>query len=147
MTDAKPDRSFVTQIHVRFGHVDQAAIVYYPRIYDYIHEAMEDLFQGQVQVDYYHLICDLRIGFPLVHSEVNFVSPLRFGDVADVHVTVFKIGNSSLGLRYRAYVGDRLCFDARMTVACVNLDELKPIPIPAEYRARFEEIQEPLEDQ
>jgi acyl-CoA thioesterase FadM len=91
---------------------------------------------------YYHLVGEDRIGFPLVHSDVDFKSPLRFGDRPLVRITCFRLGRSSLGLRYRFLVGDVVCVDARMTTVCVDIAELQSREIPAAYRARFAEIME-----
>jgi len=143
-TDATKGRSFVTQQTVRFGDVDPAGIVYFPRIFDYIHQAFEEVWDVHVGARYYYLLNDERVGFPLVHSEVDFRSPLRFGDRPIVRVTCFKIGRSSLGLRYVFSVHDTVCVDAHMTTAYVGIDELKTMPIPDEYRAKFEEILEEL---
>lgn len=134
--------AFETQQQVRFGHVDPAGIVYFPRIFDYIHEAFEELFEIHVGVRYYRMLLDEKVGFPLVHSDVDFASPLRFGDRPIVRVTCFHLGRSSLGLRYRYRLGDELCLEARMTTACVDVETMQPLPIPDDYRARFETIRE-----
>ena len=131
-------KAFDTTFQVRFGHVDPAGIVYFPRIYDYLHDVFEEVWEQHVGQRYYHLLQEQRIGFPLVHSEVNFVSPLRFGDRPLVRVTCFKLGRSSLGLHYMVFEGDRLCVDARLTTACANVDEMTPMPIPDEFRRAFE---------
>lgn len=138
---------FTLQQDVRFGHVDPAGIVYYPRIYDYIHESMEELWDVHVGRRYYYLITDDDLGFPLVHSEVDFKHPLRFGDRARVRITCFKLGRTSLGLRYQYFLDERLCVDARMTTVCVRLSTLETLPIPDNYRAKFEEILEDDENQ
>ena len=139
---ATSPNSFVTQLRVRFGDVDPAGIVYYPKIYDYIHEAFEELWDVQIGRRYYHLVEEEGLGFPLVHSEVDFKRPLRFGDRPVVRVTTFKVGRSSLGLHYLFSVNDDLCVDARMTVVCVQLAELDSMPIPEDYRAKFEALME-----
>ena len=127
---------------VRFGHVDPAGIAYFPRIYDLIHRAFEELWNEHIGRRYYELISADRIGFPLVHSEVDFEHPLRFGDRPQVTLSCFELGRSSLGLHYVFRVDGRVCVDARMTVVCVRLDDLASTPIPPEYRARFEELLE-----
>ncbi|MEO0651226.1 MAG: acyl-CoA thioesterase, partial [Planctomycetota bacterium] len=116
---AESGRSFVTQQQIRFGDVDPAGIVFYPRIYDFIHRAFEELWDVHVGERYYYLIREKRVGFPLVHSEVDFISPLYFGDRPIVRVSCFKLGRTSLGLRYRYSVDDRPCFEARMTTVSV----------------------------
>ena len=113
--------AFTTQIEVRFGHVDPAGIAFYPRIYEYVHEVFEELWNVHVGERYYQLILEEKVGFPLVHSEVAFRHPLRFGDRPVARVTCFHLGRSSLGLRYRFQLDDTLCLDARMTTACIDL--------------------------
>lgn len=140
MSKARP---FTCQQQVRFGHVDPAGIAYYPRIYDYIHEAFEELWDVHVGERYYYLLGEKRIGFPLVHSEVDFKKPLHFGDRPVVRVTCFKLGRSSLGLRYVYRVGDDVCLEARMTTVCVDLDKLESRAIDERYREKFREILEP----
>ena len=137
--------AFTTQQKVRFGHVDPAGIAYYPRIFDYIHEAFEELWEHHVGVRYYSLIGEQRLGFPLVHSDVDFRRPVRFGDRPLVRITCFKLGRSSLGLRYLYELDDAVCLDARMITASIDLDTLKSIAMPEAYRARFETIREPIE--
>jgi 4-hydroxybenzoyl-CoA thioesterase len=135
-------RSFVTQQQVRFGDVDPAGIVFYPRIFDFVHQAFEELWDVHVGERYYYLIREKRIGFPLVHSEVDFQSPLYFGDRPIVRITCFRLGTTSLGLRYRYLMDERLCLEARMTTVCVALDGLEKFPIDENYRAKFAEILE-----
>jgi 4-hydroxybenzoyl-CoA thioesterase len=135
--------AFTTVIQVRFGHVDPAGIAYYPRIYDYLHDVYEELWERHVGERYYRIICDQKIGFPLVHSEVDFSHPLRFGDRPAVSVTCFRLGRSSLGLRYVFRLGDTLCLDAKMTTVCIDLATMKSVEMPARWRERFETIREP----
>ena len=138
--------AFTIQLKVRFGDVDPAGIVYFPRIFDYVHEAFEEVWEVHVGARYYQLLLEQKIGFPLVSSHVDFRSPLRFGDRPLVRVTCFRLGRSSIGLRYQFTVDDRLCVDARMTVACVRLETMESLPIPDAHRARFEEIREDLQE-
>ena len=136
--------AFETSIQVRFGHVDPAGIAYFPRIYDYMHDVFEEVWESHVGLRYYHLLLEQRIGFPLVHADVRFTSPLRFGDRPLVRVTCFKLGRSSLGLRYLFTVDNRTCVDARMTTACVRLEGMETLPIPDRFRDRFQAIEESL---
>ena len=131
---------FVTRRLVRFSHVDPAGIAYFPRIHNFIHEAFEDLWEEYIGVRYFYLIQDLRVAFPMVHTEVDFKHPLRFGERPEIRVACTRLGRASLGMRYNIYVDDRLCVDARTTTACIDADELKSQPIPQEYRTYFEKI-------
>jgi len=135
-------KTFVTQLDVRFGDVDPAGIAYYPRIFEFIHQATEALWDVHVGRRYFYLLSEEKLGFPLAHSEVEFKHPLNFGDRPIVKVTAFKVGKTSLGLRYKFTVDEIECVEARMTVVCVDLDGLKPRALPAKYREKFEELLE-----
>lgn len=135
--------AFETTFQVRFGHVDPAGIAYYPRIFDYLHDVFEELWEEHVGVRYYHLLLDQHIAFPLIHSEVDFRSPLRFGDQPSVQVTCFRLGETSVGLRYQVHNDHELCVDARMVTVCVDARTLVKRPIPDAFREAFEVIREP----
>lgn len=140
MSTTSRRKTFVTQLDVRFGDVDPAGIAYYPRIFEFIHQATEALWDVHVGRRYFYLLSEEKLGFPLVASHVDFRHPLRFGDRPVVKVTAFKVGTSSLGLDYVFSVDDVECVHARMTVVCVDLDGLRSRPIPTEYRVKFEEL-------
>ena len=134
--------SYDTILQVRFGHVDPAGIVYFPRIYDYLHDVFEELWEKHVGQRYYHLLLEKKVGFPLVHSSVDFKSPLRFGDRPLVNVTCFKLGRTSLGLRYVFRLGETLCLEAKQVTACIDVDTMKPVAIPDAFRGKFAELLE-----
>ena len=135
--------TFNTVIQVRFGHVDPAGIVYFPRIYDYIHDVFEEVWDKHVGKLYYEIIINEKIGFPLVHSEVDFLRPLRFGDRPVVSVSCRGVGRTSISLRYVFTVGGEKCLEARMTTVCVDLKQMKPLEVPEAFRVRFMLILEP----
>lgn len=134
--------SFTTMIQVRFGHVDPAGIAYFPRIYDYIHEVYEELWDRFIGVRYDRLLLEDRVGFPLVRSEVDFRAPLRFGDRPIVKVTCTRLGRSSIELRYVFTRDEEVLVDARMTTVCTDLRAMKSIPLRAEHRAKLETLLE-----
>lgn len=138
--------AYNTVIQVRFGHVDPAGIAYFPRIFDYVHDVFEEVWEMHVGQRYYHLLLERNVGFPLVHSDVDFKKPLQFGDRPVVSVTCHHLGRTSLGLRYRFLLGDTLHVEARMVTVCTHTDTMEPFPIPDEFRARFEAILERDDD-
>jgi len=137
--EARPS-AFETTFQVRFGHVDPAGIVYFPRIFDYLHDVFEEVWEKHVGARYYELLLERRIGFPVVHTDVDFDHPLRFGDRPRVLVTCFKLGRTSIGLRYRILKDDALCVDARLVTVCVDTRTMTSLEIPAEFRERFAEL-------
>lgn len=135
-------KAFKTELQVRFGHVDPAGIVYFPRIFDYLHDVFEELWEEHVGQRYYHLLLEQHIGFPLVHCEVDFREPLRFGERPAVVVTCVGMGRSSLSLRYRIMKGERVAVDAVMVTACTDMKTGKATGIPEGFRSAFDVIKE-----
>jgi 4-hydroxybenzoyl-CoA thioesterase len=129
---------FRTQVPVRFGDVDHAGIVYYPRFFIYFHEAFEDFF-NENGFPYHVQLNERRLGFPTVHIETDFKLPLRYGDALDIELTVPHIGEHSAKIRYVGYRhrdGQRAC-QAEITCACVNLDSFRSERLPDDLRAFF----------
>jgi 4-hydroxybenzoyl-CoA thioesterase len=108
-----------------------------------LHAVTEELWEQHVGVRYDELIMVQKIGFPLVHSEVDFRRPLRFGDRPIVRVTCFHLGTSSLGLHFVCELDGEVALDARLTTVCTDIVALKSLPIPAAWRAKLEELREP----
>src|SRR5262245_35737427 len=101
-----------TRVQVRFGDIDGAGIAYYPNLVNFLHEAFEDFFAGHVGRPYHELYRD-DMGFPTVKVEMEFLSPVHYGDQVDVDVIVERVGRSSVQLRYEGSVESQPVFRAR----------------------------------
>ena len=129
---------YVQEFSVRFADVDAAGIVYYPKFFHYYHVAFEDFFGAAHGTPYPEWIRDHQIGFPTVHVEADFHSPLRYGDRAHITVSVPRLGKSSLDFRFETRLdGARLAATARITKACVSMDNLSSCDLPADLREAF----------
>lgn len=137
--------AFVTSQRVRFGHIDPAGIVYFPRIFNFVHEAFEDLWSDFMCIPYNKLIEQDRIGFPTVHAEADFKHGLHFGERPVVEITCSHIGHTSVSFRYRYWVKSKLRVEAKTTNACINLNTMKSISIPETYRNRFMTLMEEVD--
>jgi len=131
---------------VRFEDVDAAGFVFFGRFFEYVHEAMERFFDGLpprpggASPGYVDLITKRRVGFPAVHVSADYKTPLRYGDVARVTLSVAKIGNSSVTFRYaitRPSDGADIATIEHVVVATA-LDTATKLPLPADVRALLE---------
>lgn len=133
---------FRTTILVRFGDLDAAGIAYYPNLVNFLHESFEDFFAGHVGRPYPEVFRE-GLGFPTVKVEMDFISPVRYGDHVDVQVTVENVGNSSVRIRYEGSVKGRPVFRARNTAVVVDMTTFRPREIPEWLRDRLESAMEP----
>jgi 4-hydroxybenzoyl-CoA thioesterase len=131
---------YEADIKVRFGDIDHAGIVYFPRISHYCHVALEEYYQERVGIPYHDLLDRRRLGFPIVRAEVNFRKTFAFGDTARVEISTVRVGRSSLTMRYRLQkVGDdEECVEAELTTVCVDMDTFRPVRVPEDLRTVFE---------
>lgn len=129
--------AYRTTIQVRFGDVDKAGIVYYPRIFHYLHIAQEDFFAGYVGVAYDRLIADERIGFPTVSDSTDFLKALKYGDTLEIAVHVSRVGRSSATFEFRVYRegSDELLVRSSQVKVAVNMDTWEKVAIPEKYHA------------
>lgn len=125
-------------LKVRFNEVDAAGIVFYPRFFDYFHMAFEDFFGAATGVAYPEWIMGRRIGWPAVHIEADYRSPLRYGDRVTIELGFRSIGRSSFVCVYRAVARDTVCAEAEITVVTSDLDRMRSMPIPEEVRRALE---------
>ncbi len=122
---------------VRFADVDHAGIVYYPRFFHLFHVAFEELWRARIgPAAYSELIDRDRIGFPAVKAECEFKAPLKFGDTAEIEVTVSRLGTKSITFRYRIWraatpaLPRALSAEGTVITAVVDLARFVATPVP-----------------
>jgi 4-hydroxybenzoyl-CoA thioesterase len=124
---------------VRFGEIDEAGIVYFPRFFNFYHLAMEEFFEQVVGVPYAEVIKKWKVGFPTVHVETDFFRPVVYGDVLVIAMTFPKLGRSSVHMRYRTRrkSDDSALAEAQLTTACVDMTTFRARMIPENLREIF----------
>lgn len=147
---------FVFTLPVRFADVDHAGIVYYPRFFHYFHLAFEELFRARMGPRAYVDLLDReRVGFPAVHAEADYRAPLRFGDTAQVELSVARLGASSITFGYRVVRAAEdaagahparpaeLCAVGQVVCAVVDLAAFKATAVPPAIAALLADLTVP----
>jgi 4-hydroxybenzoyl-CoA thioesterase len=131
--------AFRSLLKIRFGDIDHAGIVYYPRFLHYFHVAVEEFFGQELEIDYPVLINEHRIGLPTVHLETDWSRPLRYGDTIEVEVSVSKIGKTSITFGYRVFKQgeDKPWAVGHNVVVCLNMNTFKKRDIPDWLRQKL----------
>ena len=129
--------SFQTSLPVRFQDVDAAGVLFYGRIYDYCHQAYEELIASS-GVDPAHYFSKAEYLVPIVHSEADYKTPILHGERITVSIDVTRVGRASFRLRYRVRgPGEDVRVEVTTVHAFANRATMKPIPIPGPLRAFF----------
>jgi acyl-CoA thioesterase FadM len=120
-----------------FRDVDAAGTAYYPRLVDLCHCAFEAFFNERIGPAYSKVIGS-GVGFPSVHFEVDFIAPVRHGDVIDIFVRVSDVGRTSVSLAFEARRGKTVLFRAKNVIVVVDLKGMTKRPLGARLRNRFQ---------
>ena len=119
---------------VLFKHCDPAGIVFYPRFFEMINDAVEAMFSDLF--DWPFEVMHPEHGVPTVAMNIHFKAPCRHGDQLELQVRVEAIGTSSLTLKTRAVGGETLHFEADHTLVCVGPDG-RPVRWPESIRQKI----------
>jgi 4-hydroxybenzoyl-CoA thioesterase len=133
---------FRSLLKVRFGDIDHAGIVYYPRFLHYFHVALEEFFGSQVDVDYATVINEHRVGLPTVHLETDFYRPLRYGEQIEIEVNVVNLGRTSITWKYTVYVEGEAepAIEGSNVTVCLDMETFKKREIPDWLREKLERL-------
>ena len=134
--------AFRCRIPVRFGDVDYAKIVYYPRHLHFCHVAMEELFAEVIGVPYHEAVGKEKVGYPTIRVEAEYRHPVGFGETVEMAITIEHLGTKSVHFRYegrRASDGE-LAFVVRNVQVAVDMDAWQSVAIPTHHREGFERI-------
>lgn len=121
---------FKTHNKVRMHDTDMAGILYFPRQFRFVHDALEDLLASE-GTNFETIFHKEQFVFVIVHAEADYLSPLRVGDDLDIMVSVETIGRSSFSFVYKIYKKDGTLTGSAKTIhVALDTHTRKKIPIP-----------------
>ena len=128
---------FSSRQKVLFRHCDPAGIVFYPRCFEIINDAVEALFSDLIGWPFEDL--HPANGVPTVAIDVVFKAPSRHGDQLDLGVTIRSLGASSMTLQIIATLDSEVRFSVNQTIVCVN-ESGRPLRWPDPVRDKINQI-------
>jgi 4-hydroxybenzoyl-CoA thioesterase len=98
-----------TTIQVRWGDVDAAGIVFYPRFFEWYDLGSESLFAAlglpwPEAFPRYGIV-----GVPIVESGSRFAAPARYGDVLTIRSTVAWVKDKTFRMEHTISAGETVC--------------------------------------
>lgn len=132
---------YVAERLVRFADCDPAGIVFFPNYFRILNGVVEDWW-AHLGKPWTELISLRRVGTPTVRLETEFVQPSNFGDVLNFHLSVEKLGNTSLVLHHVVRGADAVRMRARQVLVATSLDTHKAIPWPDDVRQAIQRFME-----
>ena len=110
-----------------FGHVNNAVFSIY------VEQARLAWF-GQYAADEPMPLRDVI----LARTEIDFRSPVVFGDILEIGVRPSRVGTKSFEFEFELRVGDRVVAEARSILVGYDYDSRRSIEVPERWRRRLQ---------
>lgn len=122
------DFVFRHDVRVRFAETDAMGIVHHSRYLPYLEEARVAYLRS-IGHPYDAERAD-GVDYAVLEAHVAYRQPLRFDDVATVHLVVSGATRATFTIDYLLTVGNVVASTASTSHACVNRDG-RPVRLPA----------------
>lgn len=126
---------FDTAVPLRWADVDSAGVVNNAVFLSLMEQARFQYFQ------HLGLLRDHAVPFVLAETTIKFERPGRVGMNVEVAARTRQIGSTSFQMDYEVRGGDMTLVTARAVLVFVDRD-LRPTPVPADWRAAIEQFEE-----
>ncbi len=127
---------FSWPIRVYYEDTDAGGLVYHANYIKYFERARTELLR-RIGVSQQVLFAQ-RIGFVVRHMEIDFVKGAKLDDSLIVNTVISQCRRASLSFCHELVNANnkRLC-SAKVKIACIDIDKMKPQPIPLSIRSEI----------
>lgn len=125
---------FYIEKKIYYHDTDAGGVVYYARYLEHLEEGRTEFCRSR-GIDTATLASG-GIIFPVVHLEIDYKSPARYGDIVRIYTSCQEVGNASVHFAQEIRRSDKTILKSKTVWACVD-KMLKVIRIPEEVRSRL----------
>ncbi|HPM43715.1 MAG TPA: thioesterase family protein [Candidatus Omnitrophota bacterium] len=126
--------TFFLEKKIYYHDTDAGGVVYYARYLEHLEEARAEYCRVR-GIDLVKLFSE-GIVFPVVHLEIDYKSPARYGDCVRIYTKPEKVGNASVHFKQEIKKGETTILSAKTVWACVT-SSLKIQRVPEEVRSKL----------
>ena len=132
---------FHTQRKIEFADTDLAGICHFARFFVFM-ETAEHQFLNSLGASVSMEMDGNKIGWPRLAASCEYVSPAKFEEVLDIHLTITHKGTKSMSYSFLFTRGETVIARGQMSSACCICnpgEKIRAIPIPNVFADRIEE--------
>lgn len=120
---------FRTEVKVYFYDADPAGIIFYASLFKFAHSAYEDFMRSlDLEKDYFF---DDEIVLPIIHTEADYLNPIKVGDKLIISVVVSQLRGKSFELSYNfSDESEKVRASAKTVHVCVNKNGFNKTSLP-----------------
>jgi tol-pal system-associated acyl-CoA thioesterase len=124
-------------VRVYFENTDAGGVVYHSEYLKFLERARTEWLR-HLGYDHQTLARDHRVIFVVSAAAVDFTKPARLDDTVAVSVRLESLGKVRCVFAQEIRRDDEVLVSARVTVACVTGENMKPVEIPEGLRKKME---------
>ncbi|MEE9432113.1 MAG: acyl-CoA thioesterase [Melioribacteraceae bacterium] len=128
---------FTTKYKISFGETDPGGILFFAELFKITHIVYEEFLESFKTKKNYFI--DDEFIIPIVHTEADFISPIKFGDEIKCVVIVGHIGSSSFNLEYQFKKNDKTMATSKTVHVVVKKKEFNKTRIPKDVLVKLNE--------
>ena len=136
MSEPVPDAPFSWPVRVYWEDTDAGGVVYHANYVRFMERARSEWLRA-LGVDQMALKDATGLAFMVVDMQINFLKPALLDDELQVTVDVMERRAASILFAQTVTRADGSCLiRAKVRVACVDVRQMRPVPIPADIIPR-----------
>ena len=126
-----PSRSFVFPVRIYWEDTDAGGIVYYANYLKFMERARTEWLRA-LGVEQETLKAEQGLMFVVLHADVSFRKPARYGDSLLVTCALDERTRASMTFRQQVLRGNtqELLVEGLVRIACLDANKLKPRGLP-----------------
>ncbi len=130
---------FSHTLRVRYSECDAQGIVFNANWFLFVDVTMTEFWRHTLD-GYMGLPKQYGVEVVMAQNGANFRQPAYFDDMLEITPTVAHLGNSSMKMEFTVKRGEDLLWEAFAVYVFVDHETMRPTPIPAEVRAKLEQV-------
>lgn len=123
-------------VRVYYEDTDAAGVVYYANYLRFCERARTEWLRG-LGFEQRGLLDEVGTAFVVSSLEARYLAPARLDDLLRIQTRIASTGRASIVFAQNVLRGEELLFEARITVASVDLARGRPVAIPSAIRSRL----------
>lgn len=125
---------FCIKKEIYYHDTDAGGVVYYANYLKYMEEARTGHLRS-FGVDVQDYMAK-GILFAVVHVEIDYKSPARYGDMVTVSSVIEEVGNASIHFVQEVKKDDKLLVRAKIVLVCIT-DKMRAQRVPEDLKEKY----------
>lgn len=131
--------TFVLPVRIYYEDTDAGGAVYYANYLRFCERARTEMLR-QCGISQQALIDASGIGFVVRSMQADYLQPARLDDALQVYTRIHHLRRASVVFEQEIRREQELLFNAQVLVACIRLQQQKPVAIPAHLHSQLEKL-------